>query len=377
MTSPDKNQFGALIPLRNTAPVQVERGGRIVSRMVNDALEIARRNSSLSATKLFRRIGTFDLCEPDYRQVIRWADALEWSPEYMLQFLADSQSIGPEIALHIENGSIRDLVWDGIRMQLDAFEWEPGLKLQRLSVPWGMPQWSTEATLLTLKTLILYNGHYGHDRGLDLSPVPGLMELWCDQSQLTKLDLSPVPGLRKLSCNENRLKELDLSPVPGLTSLSCIDNFLRELDLSPVPGLTSLYCLENHLSKLDLSPVPGLRELNCDENQLRKLDLSPVPKLKNLCCSRTSLRELDLSPVSGLTSLSCNENLLTKLDLSPVTGLTHLCCSKTHLRELDLSPVPGLTRLSCTENRLTVLDLRPLDNPNIDLDCDANVRIIR
>jgi hypothetical protein len=260
---------------------------------------------------------------------------------------------------------------------LDAFEWEPGLKLQRLSVPWGMPQWSTEATLLTLKTLILYNGHYGHDRGLDLSPVPGLMELWCDQSQLTKLDLSPVPGLRKLSCNENRLKELDLSPVPGLTSLSCIDNFLRELDLSPVPGLTSLYCLENHLSKLDLSPVPGLRELNCDENQLRKLDLSPVPKLKNLCCSRTSLRELDLSPVSGLTSLSCNENLLTKLDLSPVTGLTHLCCSKTHLRELDLSPVPGLTRLSCTENRLTVLDLRPLDNPNIDLDCDANVRIIR
>lgn len=352
MASPDKNQPGILIPFPNTLPVQAERSGHIVSRMVKDALEIARSSSSLSTKKLFR-IGDFELCEPDYRQVLRWADALEWSPESLLQFLANSKSIGPEIALRIENGSIRDLVWDGMRMGLDAFEWEPGLKLQRLSILWRMPQWSTEVTLPTLKTLSLFSGHY---RELDLSSVPGLTKLWCGKNHLRTLDLSPVPGLKALECNENQLRILDLSPVPGLKELSCIDNLINELDLSPVPELTMLWCNKNHLKELDLSPVPGLKALSCGDNYLNELDLSQVPKLTKLRCDKNYLRKLDLSPVPGLKSLSCNATSLT---------------------ELDLSPVPGLTHLSCVENHLTVLDLRPLDNPNIELECDANVRIIR
>jgi hypothetical protein len=47
------------------------------------------------------------------------------------------------------------------------------------------------------------------------------------------------------------------------------------------------------------------------------------------------------------------------------------------LTELDLSPVPRLTSLFCTSNQFTELDLRTLDEANIEVYCDATVRIIR
>jgi hypothetical protein len=54
---------------------------------------------------------------------------------------------------------------------------------------------------------------------------------------------------------ENGLTELDLSPVPRLNKLVCDDNQLTELDLSPVPGLTKLYC--------DLAAADRSGELRC------------------------------------------------------------------------------------------------------------------
>ena len=333
MTSTDEKHAGSLIPRPNSSLATVDHGGNVVSRMVEDALAIARRRDLVSVGKRFR-IGSFELCEPDYRQLLRWAKALKWSPEVVLDTLAslsywrrpDEYIIlrREEISFRIENGSIRDLVWDGERLPLENFEWEADLGIQTLGILKRMPKWLPTETLGSLRTLDV-NGLLLTE--LDLSPMPGLTELRCRRNQLTELDLSPVPGLKELWCGGNPLTELDLSPVPGLTRLDCYCNRLTELDLSPVPGLTRLWCSDNQLTELDLSPVPGLTRLWCSDNQLTELDLSPVP---------------------GLTELDCIENQLTELDLSSVPGLTKLLCGRNQLTELDLSPVPGLTKLDCS-----------------------------
>ena len=157
MTSPDEKHAGSLIPRSNSNPATVDRSGGVDSHLVEDALAIARRRDLQTAGKQFR-IGSFELCEPDYRQVLRWAKALQWSPEDVLDTLAIlsyEMSVGEEIKLRIENGSIRDLVWDGERLNLESFEWEAGLSIQTLGILKRMPKWLPTETLGSLSTRIV------------------------------------------------------------------------------------------------------------------------------------------------------------------------------------------------------------------------------
>lgn len=88
----------------------------------------------------------------------------------------------------------------------------------------------------------------------------------CSLNPQTVLDLSPVPGLIELICSNNKLVKIDLTPVPGLTVLNCSKNQLIELDLDPVPGLTKLDCLNNPLTELDLRPLANKIDLLVDDH---------------------------------------------------------------------------------------------------------------
>ncbi|MBS0576643.1 MAG: leucine-rich repeat domain-containing protein, partial [Proteobacteria bacterium] len=317
MTDKEDDQPKSLVIRPGALTVPGRKSAEIVSRMVDGALVIARRKD-LDAPRM-HRVGDFELCAPDYRQISRWAEELGQSPERVLEVLASGEWEPPfpsneEVAhFRVENGRIKQLVFDGNLLPIKQFQWEPGLAIETLVVSWCLPTWPADAALPTLRE---FGVHRVTAKSLDLAPVPQINVLWCDDNQLTELDLSPVPGLTKLVCGSNQLTELDLSPVPGLTELRCNGNHLTELDLSPVPGLTELWCNSNELTELDLSPVPGLTELWCGSNELTELDLSPVPGLTELSCMRDQLTELDLSPVPGLTKLSCFCNKLTELDLS-------------------------------------------------------------
>jgi Leucine-rich repeat (LRR) protein len=358
----DKKQ--PLVPTTqtNTSLITTPVGSNpVLRRMTDDALEWFRKKE-LTAQRF--RIGEYEFCGPDYRQILHWAGQYGKSPEEVVETLSSSFFKNRPFDLYatalidfrVINRKISSLVWD-----LTEFSpavggvWivEKELSIESL----GFTGRSTQLPDTLPKTVKILGCSFLGLEVLDLSPVPGLTELSCLRNQLTELDLSPVPGLTKLSCWGNELTELDLSPVPGLTKLSCRENQLTELDLSPVPGLTKLSCRENQLTELDLSPVPGLTELYCSQNELTELDLSPVPGLTSLDCWGNELTELDLSPVPGLTSLDCGGNPLTELDLSPVPGLRVLYCWGNELTELDLFPVPGLTELNCGGNPLTELDL--------------------
>ena len=303
----DEDKKKALIPRPGSElAVSKPKANQIVSRMTRDVLN---RTRSLEVSQARFKLGDYEFREPDYRQILRWAEELEMAPEVVLEGLERGHPLQAwvselESELVVEDGAIKELWWHPENFNFFPEVSEKGLIIRSL----------------------------------------GFVDF---EAKIPELDLSAVPELAKLSCGSNQLSELDLSPVPKLRSLNCVHNQLTELDLSTVPELEELSCRSNQLTELDLSPVPKLRSLNCDGNQLTQLDLSAVPVLEGLDCSSNQLIKLDLSAAPELESLDCRSNQLTELDLSGAPELEYLWCESNQLTELDLSLVPNLSYLEC------------------------------
>jgi Leucine-rich repeat (LRR) protein len=332
----------------------------ILKRMTQDVLARAQDNQMSHARF---RIGDYLLRQPDYRQIVYWADELNMTPEALLAVLAETL-LEPDdcnfepVSFSMADGAIVSLAWDLERLGNIPADWEPGLLIRTL----GFFGEVSDAHILIrpilskLKALICYvvGPFFSEESNLlvDLSGVTGLIELHCIGHPIIKIDLSPVSELTKLECSVNYHNEIDLSLVPKLKELVCMYNELTDLDLSSVQGLIKLQCAGNHLKNLNLSTLTELRELDLWNNQLTKLDLSNVSGLTELCCGVNSLTQLDLSPVPGLVWLCCKENQLTELDLSLTPRLTKLYCGRNKLTQLDLSPVPALVELGCDKDVL-------------------------
>lgn len=335
----------ALIPRSHNALEKTSDGAReILSTMVSDALALA-RNNSLTIARF--RIGNYDLHEPDYRQILLWAKALQLDAEEVIQRLEKgsvetrryhgNERSDEKLTTRIENGSIVVLAWDFDLLPLTVFEWVDGLAIKEA----GFTNNWTTAPRLSLR-------------------LPLLSFLACDEVDLVELDLTRVPGLTYLSCESNILTKLDLSNVPDLIWLNVKGNRLAKLDLSFARRLIRLECYDNKLTDLNLTGVPGLTYLSCGSNKLSKLDLSSVLGLTKLMCHTNLLTGLDLSDVPGLTILACGINKLTELDLSNVPRLTEIWCSDNQLTEFDLSNVPELIKLAVEGNKIMELDISHL-----------------
>ena len=330
------------------------------------------------------RIGDYEWCEPDYRQILLWAAALKMEPAMLIEKLVAGKDSG-QVATRFQDGRMLSLSWNLAELPILDFKCVEGITIEKLLLysPFVVEPKKTEnrEILLRMPNLAILLCEGCEIKVLTLSCVPKLVELICGFNDLTELDLSNVPNLTTLFCNQNQIAKLDLSFVPKLAELWCNNNQLTDLDLSSVPNLTTLWCNENALTKLDiaycqkikvlncwknqlddlvLSHVPNLTELYCDNNDLVELNLSKVPNLTTLCCSSTLLIQLDLSGVPNLDSLLCDNNGLTDLDISHVQNLTDLSCSNNGLWELHLSNVPKLTTLRCGGNVFSELDIRPL-----------------
>lgn len=341
-------------------------------------------------------IGDYEWCEPDYRQILMWAEALHLQPETVIERLLTEPETkwNHQVYTRFENGRIVALHWNLELLRLKTFKWVDGLAIE--AIAFFAPEWYAKihgslslslplpelrclhcrnvvlakldlSAVPQLETLLSWDNHL---TVVDLTSVPQLTWLWLQKNELAELDLSQVPLLTKLSCWGNRLTELDLSAVPKLAECDCAMNKIATLDSSAVPKLASLKCHLNRLGEIDISNVPQLTELECEGNELAKLDLSAVPKLTRLRCGGNQLTELDLSLVPLLTELMCYENQLTELDLSAVPELTLLFCYNNQLTELDFSGTPKLREVSlwfaaspntryC--NNIAELDIRTLD----------------
>lgn len=367
---------------------------RILSAMVGETLVVAREEAVAQGARF--RIGDYHWCEPDYRQILLWADALKVEPATVIGKLVAGEE-SKEVATRFQDGRMLSLSWNLDELPLSDFRCVEGLSVQELDIrhpslsaacvshflsPIRHPSEHLEKLVRESKKISLClpslrRLHLDFASELNLSDVPNLIELRCAGTPMRGIDLSQVPNLTTLDCAASIIMKLDLSRVPNLTTLDCAQNQIAELDLSHVPKLTRLNCSENQLRELDLSHVANLATLDCSENQLRELDLSNVQHLTQLPCRRNQLVRLDLSRVPNLTVLDCAENRLDELDLSHVPKLTFLRCAQNQIGELDLSHVPNLTSLRCAQNQIVELDIRPLRALNRLSYDSKNTRLIQ
>ncbi len=288
------------------------------------------------------RIGSHELCDPDYRLVCSWAEELRVTQEDVFERLIETnKNCPPGWRTVINDGEFKSLSINGDNLPISGIPAINGLKIAKLRLR------GFELTLTT-------SDPKPYIRELDLSSVPYLTALDCDlNSSLEEIDLGSVPRLQSLFCrNASDLLELDLSLVPRLRALCCDGKEIARIDFSAVPDLLELVCG---------SPEEWLLSGIWNDDPINMLDLRLLPKLKYLDCSYNRLAKLDLIGVPHLETLRCSCNQLTALNLANVCGLTILDCSSNLLRELDIRPLKYLEKIECDFDDVRIIQ-RPDQN---------------
>jgi Leucine-rich repeat (LRR) protein len=318
------------------------QSGRIVSEMVSDALALSRAASAMTQLPIPLwpfKIGDHELCETDYRQILRWAEALGIEPIDVIESL----SIEPDFETQYAAS--------GCEHELDILDIGLSkIKYRRITcLAWNF------------KALPLFDFEMAEDMAIEELEFSGRSpsvdgKLIIDQNEVKPWSFSlSLPKLRDLECSDTQLSHVDLSRVPELTGLRCSLNQISALDLSCVPQLTRLNCDFNRLSRLDASRLMALRQLNCSFNQLTELHLPHVttpPLVQRL--TRRLAGNIPV-PAGELEELNCTENSLTKIDLSGVPKLQKLWCCKNALTQLDIRPLFHLKTLSYDVDRTRLI----------------------
>ena len=300
---------------RPPSAVEDARAGakRIQSTIVADVLALTKKQQSTPVAAKFR-IGQHEWCEPDYRQILIWAEALKLKPEEVIERLLKGRRRADESwrETRFENGRLLKIHWDADLLPLNDFQMGDGLRTTHFAV-----------------SAALHWGVWGGWLGLKL---PHLTHLACGNGFLTEIDLSGCPRLHFLDCAFNSISHLDLTSVPNLTELYCVGNDIEELDLSPVPRLIKLNCMANSvgrkvkgLKRLTMPRLPDLTSLSCSSNSLSSLGLSGLPNLTFLDCCKNEICRLDLNDVPLLEELFCHSNPMGFLDIRPLHHLKHCC----------------------------------------------------
>lgn len=101
-----------------------------------------------------------------------------------------------------------------------------------------------------------------------------LLELDCDNNQLTSLDVSKNTKLVKLICSKNALTSLNTSHNPLLKKLDIYNNKITSIDVSQNTELETLYIGRNPIETLNVKNNVKLMELQSELNNLTSIDLS-------------------------------------------------------------------------------------------------------
>ena len=272
---------------------------------------ITRRSHPLSLARRepFFKIGEYEWCEPDYRQILRWAESLALEPEEVIRRLLDRRSLRYEdrdsnpVASKVfdqtifQDGRIRKLNWDFDLLPCADFQWVDGLEIEYLRIaaePPPLPTaWREQLNQYASDTneYRVIERHFRCSAWRTLPSklsvihltLPKLQTFICHWLLLDELDLSRLPSLESLCCSWNRLTDLNLSEVPKLKELDCSWNQFRHIyGLCSVPELLSLNCSCNRLTDIGFSEDQDLEHVDCFGNDIETLDVRPLRNLKSL-----------------------------------------------------------------------------------------------
>jgi len=178
-----------------------------------------------------------------------------------------------------------------------------------------------------------------------------IIELNCEDNQLTAIDVKGCPALKVLGCPRNKLTELN---VQGLTALREVDARSNEITKLNVKGCTALWSLDvatNKLTELDVKGCTSLEKLYCGHNNFTNFDLKSY-NVKILSCGGNGFTQLEVKG-TALVDLYCGEtSTLTSLKIENAPNLTTLGCNDSSLTSLTITNCPKLNDLDCSRNKL-------------------------
>ena len=150
---------------------------RVIDRVSQDVMARAEAQG-LSQARF--RIGEYLLREPDYQQILLWSEAMDISPELVLQSLSkvsNQNSVFGGITFSVQSGVIVSLVWDFDDLPIVPNVWVEGLRIRDLCIA----------------------GRCSGSFVDVLSPCLDALEyFYCANISIRRLDLSQAPGLTKL-----------------------------------------------------------------------------------------------------------------------------------------------------------------------------------
>ncbi len=132
----------------------------------------------------------------------------------------------------------------------------------------------------------------------DLVPTAKIAALsGLDISNLSIADISGIEdfsNLQYFNCANNQIATLNLSQNTALIDLSCNNNNLTQIDLPATLSLTAIYCFENQLTSLNVLQNTALITLDCSTNNINTLDISQNTSLTEFYCGSNQLTELNM-----------------------------------------------------------------------------------
>ncbi len=186
---------------------------------------------------------------------------------------------------------------------------------------------------------------------VSLSGFTALEFLFCRSALLTALDLSGLNNLTTVDCSHNLLTSWQVSNLPNLKHLNCANNLgMGSLNLSALPNLESLICEESGLTTLDLSEIPGLKGLYCEMNPMTALDLTGMHSLEMLNCAFNEISSIVLPQPNSIKSLQILGCPITTLDISQAPYLNDLNVAFSPITALDCTNNYNLAVLSIGAN---------------------------
>jgi len=275
-----ENNF-AMVPRSPGALEKADPGTkRLLSGMVADTLALASKEKFGPGTARFR-IGEYEWCEPDYRQILTWAEITGKRPEAIIQRLVQMHSSFSE-------GRLTEVNWDEGSMLIRKMHFITGLKIKLFQLCGSGRNIGMISTLTNPRPGVTPMDYEVSE--INLQGLSELEELGVSQQNLKELDLTSTPKLRKLYCESNLLTRITLTGCHNLEDIHLRNNLLSEIDLSNLPALKVLECGSNELWNLNLSGVPALEVLDCRKNapgrygvdHIEVLDITSLKNLKKL-----------------------------------------------------------------------------------------------
>ena len=142
-----------------------------------------------------------------------------------------------------------------------------------------------------------------------------------------------------MTIDANADGEIQVSEAALVKALNVNNSSISSLEgIQFFTGLLQLQCNNNNISSIDITPLTMLNGLNCSNNVLTVLQLNQSNnQLKSLNCSYNSLTDLNVNNASALVNLNCSNNVLTALHTELVNNsISYFDCSYNNLTSLAL-----------------------------------------